>query len=153
ATLKNTTGQDVDGVVRAVLKTRTGNISLSKKTRVGARSSAQVEFSSNDFPQLNIRHPDLWWPYPLGPQNLQNLEVSFETEGQVSDQAHVTFGIREITSELDAQHHRLFKINGRNILIRGGGWTQDMLMRVDDEREDQELRYAQEMNLNTIRLE
>ena len=58
-----------------------------------------------------------------------------------------------MTSELDAQKHRLFKINGRNILIRGGGWTQDLMLRVDDEREDQELRYAQEMNLNTVRLE
>ena len=44
----------------------------------------------------------------------------------------VQFGIREVTSELDAQQHRLFRINGRRILIRGGGWTHDMLLRVDD---------------------
>jgi len=152
-TLKNTTGQDVDGVLKAILRTKKRTISVSKKLQVAGRATIQAEFSPTDFPQLNVDNPDLWWPYPLGPQNLHRLEVTFEKGNQVSDRQEVAFGIREVTSELDAQHHRLFKINGRNILIRGGGWTQDMLMRVDDEREDQELRYAQEMNLNTIRLE
>ena len=63
------------------------------------------------------------------------------------------FGIREFTSELDAQQHRLFKINGKNILIRGGGWSPDMMLRYDDEREENEIRYARDMHLNTIRLE
>ena len=79
--------------------------------------------------------------------------MEFETAGTVSDRQDVQFGIREITSELDAQQHRLFKINGKNILIRGGGWSPDMLLRYDDEREENEIRYARDMNLNTIRLE
>lgn len=143
ARLVNATDKEVEGLVKALA----GKIALSKTVRVPARGSMRVELPFDD-PQ-----PELWWPWAMGPQNLQPLRVTFEAGGEVSDRQDVTFGIREVTSELDAQKHRLFKVNGKKILIRGGGWTQDMLLRVDDEREDQELRYAREMNLNAIRLE
>ncbi len=135
------------GAVDGILKVAIGKDALSRRVRVEARESVLAEMP------LTVEHPTLWWPHSLGPQSLQAMRIWFETGGQTSDRQEVTFGIREITSELDAQNHRLFKINGKKILIRGGGWTQDMMLRVDDEREDQELRYAQEMNLNTIRLE
>ena len=38
-------------------------------------------------------------------------------------------------------------------MIRGGGWTFDMLLNRSDQRVEQEVRYALDMNLNTIRLE
>ena len=60
--------------------------------------------------------------YNLGPQNLYQLDLSFETSGRISDARSLTFGIREITADLDAKNHRLFKINGKTILIRGAGW-------------------------------
>jgi exo-1,4-beta-D-glucosaminidase len=141
--LKNATRRDVDGTLNA----QVGNVAVSKKVRVPAQQSLRESFD------VTVDHPELWWPYPLGPQNLHKLVVTFETAGAVSDRHQSTFGIREITSELDAGQHRVFRINGKNILIRGGCWTQDLLLKVDDEREDHELRYAQEMNLNTVRLE
>jgi exo-1,4-beta-D-glucosaminidase len=79
--------------------------------------------------------------------------MQFRIGGAVSDRQEVQFGIREFTSELDAQQHRLFRINGQRILIRGAGWTPDMLLRPDPEREETDVRYTREMNLNTIRLE
>ena len=64
------------------------------------------------------------------------------------------FGIREASSELTPEGHRLFKVNGRPILVRGGGWASDMLLRpATTERLEAELRYVREMGLNTIRLE
>jgi exo-1,4-beta-D-glucosaminidase len=67
------------------------------------------------------------------------------------------FGIREITSEVSEQapdrFKRLFKVNGKNILIRGGGWTPDMMMRETSERLADEFRYVRDMGLNTVRLE
>ena len=39
------------------------------------------------------------------------------------------------------------------MLIRGGGWTPDMMLRVNPERRKTEFRYVKEMGLNTIRLE
>jgi len=41
----------------------------------------------------------------------------------------------------------------KNILIRGGGWTPDMMMRETPERLADEFRYVRDMGLNTVRLE
>jgi beta-galactosidase/beta-glucuronidase len=75
------------------------------------------------------------------------------SEGRISDRQITRFGIREITSEVDAQNHRVFKINGRNVLIRGGGWASDMFLRFVPEKIRAEFRYVRDMNLNAIRLE
>jgi exo-1,4-beta-D-glucosaminidase len=57
-------------------------------------------------------------------------------------------------SELTAKGHRLFKVNGRPLLIRGGGWASDMMLRpASQARLEAEMRYVREMGLNTIRLE
>ena len=47
----------------------------------------------------------------------------------------------------------LFSINGKNVLIRGGGWSPDMMLRENSQRVRDEFRYVQDMGLNTIRLE
>jgi exo-1,4-beta-D-glucosaminidase len=88
-----------------------------------------------------------------GPQNLYPLDLQFETGGKVSDSAQIQFGVREVTSEVDAQGHRLFRINGKNILIRGAGYTFDMLLRSTPERQEDELRYVRDLNLNAVRFE
>jgi exo-1,4-beta-D-glucosaminidase len=149
ATLRNTLDQPVEGM----LKLKIGSIALSRKVQLSPHESARFEFTPAAERQLNVAHPKLWWPNGLGPQSLYSAQFSFETGGQVSDSREVPFGIREITSEIDSQQHRLFKINGKNILIRGGGWTQDMLLRFSAEREEDEIAYARDMHLNTIRLE
>ena len=71
----------------------------------------------------------------------------------ISDQAETRFGIREVKSEVLAANRRLFSVNGKNILIRGGGWSPDMMLRENQQRERDELRYVQDMGLNTVRLE
>jgi exo-1,4-beta-D-glucosaminidase len=147
--LQNATDRAVEGTLRAEI----GEIVLVRDVRLAPRETARVAFTPAGYPQLDIEHPKLWWPYPLGPQNLYRLRVEFEAGGSVSDRQEVPFGIREVTSEIDAQQHRVFKINGKRILIRGGGWTQDMMLRFSPEREENEIRYVRDMHLNTIRLE
>ena len=73
--------------------------------------------------------------------------------GVTSDENIVHFGIREASSELNEKGFRVFKINGKPILVRGGGWAPDMFLRPSAEREIQELRYVKDMNLNAIRFE
>jgi exo-1,4-beta-D-glucosaminidase len=119
ATVRNATDRAIDGAIKAA----TGAIAVSRKVTIPPHRSTRVEFTPAEFAQLEIRNPQLWWPYGLGPQNLQRLHVEFESGGRVSDSRDVSFGIREITSELDARKHLLYKINGKNILIRGGGWS------------------------------
>ncbi len=102
---------------------------------------------------IKVANPRLWWPAQTGPQSLYPLDTSFEIAGAVSDSAHQEFGIREVSSEIDGNGHRLFHINGKNILIRGAGYTFDMLLRSSPERQEAELRYVRDMNLNAVRFE
>jgi exo-1,4-beta-D-glucosaminidase len=149
AELHNATDQPVDGILKGKIE----SLEFSQPVSLPPQGSQVVNFSPDKFPQLNLSHPRLWWPYDLGPQNLYNLDISFETSGKVSDAQTLTFGIREISADLDANDHRLFRINGKNILIRGAGWTFDMLLRTDPSRQDAELKYVKDMHLNTVRLE
>jgi exo-1,4-beta-D-glucosaminidase len=153
ALLKNAT----DHTVKGTLKGHIEKIEFSQSIELAAGESKDVTFSPDQYSQLNIVNPRLWWPAQMGTPNLYDLELSFEIDGKVSDSAHKQFGIREITSEV-AEHapnrfKRLFKINGKNILIRGGGWTTDMMLRENSHRIADEFRYVRDIGLNTIRLE
>ena len=90
----------------------------------------------------------------MGTPNLHRLTLRFLVDGQLSDESGVRFGIREVTSELTPQNYRMFRVNGKPILIRGGAWDHDMLLRpMTHEQYDAHFQYVHEMHLNTIRQE
>ncbi|HXM09565.1 MAG TPA: glycoside hydrolase family 2 protein [Terriglobales bacterium] len=153
AQLKNASDQPVKGTLQG----RIENIEFTQPVELGAGESKDIVFSPAQYPQLNLNNPRLWWPAQMGTPNLYDLTLSFDMDGAISDSSHTKFGIREITSEVTEQApdrlKRLFKINGKNILIRGGGWTPDMMMRQSSERLADEFRYVRDMGLNTVRLE
>ncbi|MBZ5564909.1 MAG: glycosyl hydrolase family 2 [Acidobacteriia bacterium] len=140
-------------VVKGTLKGQIESLRFEQPVELAAHESKTVSFTPEKYPQLNISNPRVWWPAELGEQPLYTLDLEFEAGGQVSDRATIQFGIREITSEMTPQKSRLFKINGKNILIRGAGWSSDMLLRPRPEKEEAEIRYVKDMHLNTIRLE
>jgi exo-1,4-beta-D-glucosaminidase len=147
---------NIDKKVIGVLKGSIENISFSQEVTLGPKENKQVVFNTEDFSQLIISDPRLWWPHSVGPQNLYDLDLSFEVKGKVSDSEKVRFGIREIASwmnDFDGKHTRVFQINGKNIVIRGGGYVEDMMLRPSDERIDTDIKYAKHMGLNTLRLE
>ena len=111
-----------------------------------------VTFAPEQFRELAIKNPKLWWPAQLGTPTLYHARVSATVDGKLSESRDVTFGIRQITAEMNNQH-TLFKINGKPILIRGGGWAPDMLLRSSPQRMETEFRYVRDLGLNTIRLE
>ena len=149
ALLKNAANHPVKGT----LKGRIEKIEFSQDVEVGAGESKDVTFTPEQFSQLNIDHPRLWWPAQMGKPDLYNVTLEFVTDGKLSDQAETRFGIRQVKSEVLAANRRLFSINGKNILIRGGGWSPDMMLRENSQRLRDEFRYVQDMGLNTVRLE
>jgi exo-1,4-beta-D-glucosaminidase len=149
AELKNATASAVGGV----LKGRIENIEFSQPVELGPNQTKVVRFTPEKFPQLKLANPRLWWPAQVGPQNLYPLDLQFEVGGQVSDSSHIRFGVRQVTSEIDDQGHRLYHINGQNILIRGAGYSMDLLLRSSPERQEAELGYVRDLNLNAVRLE
>jgi exo-1,4-beta-D-glucosaminidase len=142
-----------DHAVAGVLKGKIENIEFQQPVRLGAKETQVVRFDPDNFPQLKLAHPRLWWPAPVGPQNLYDLNLQAEVDGQVSDSSHTRFGVREVTSKLDQQGHRLFQINGKNILIRGAGYSFDLLLRSTPEKQREQLQYVRDLNLNTVRME
>jgi exo-1,4-beta-D-glucosaminidase len=147
--LQNASAQAVEGSLKGKIE----NIEFSQPVRIGPGEIQVARFRPEEFPQLRLTNPRLWWPAQLGPQNLYPLDLQFEVGGQGSDSSHIRFGIRQVTSEIDGRGHRLFHINGRNILIRGAGYSMDLLMRSSPERQEAQLNYVRDMNLNTVRLE
>ncbi|MHB8095062.1 MAG: glycoside hydrolase family 2 protein [Candidatus Aminicenantales bacterium] len=70
-----------------------------------------------------------------------------------SDMKIVRFGIREVADYTTGQGARGFKLNGKKLLIRGAGWTDDILLENRPRRNAAEIAYARHMNLNALRLE
>lgn len=149
AELRNATSRPAKGT----LSGQNGDARFSQLVELAPDETRAVSFAPDRFPQLNVSNPRLWWPAQLGPQNLYTLKVEFEVAGKVSDRRTIQFGIREVTSEMNEKSYRVFSINGKRILIRGAGWAPDMLLRASPKRQEAEIRYVKEMNLNTIRLE
>jgi exo-1,4-beta-D-glucosaminidase len=150
--LTNSSGKKITGI----LKGRIGNINFSRKVTLAPDENRLVIVDPDEFRQLEISDPKLWWPHTVGPQNLYDLLLTFEIRGKVSDEDKVRFGIREITSwmnNFDGKHTRVFQINGKNIVIRGGGYVEDMMLRPSDKRIDTDIMYAKHMGLNALRLE
>ena len=147
--LRNVSNEPVKGVLRADVD----GFELQQPVELKAGETQIVKFAPEQFAKLKLEHPRLWWPYQMGTPNLYTAKLSFEIGGQVSDVASVTFGIREVTSELTDKGHRLFKVNGKKVLIRGAAWAPDLFFRWSSERLDADLAYVRDMNMNTIRLE
>jgi exo-1,4-beta-D-glucosaminidase len=149
AELSNATNRPVEGVLTGHIE----NIAFHQPVRLGPRQTQVIRFTPDKFSQLKLANPRLWWPVQVGKQELYPLDLSLEVGGQVSDSAHINFGIREVTSKLDQKNHRLFQINGKNILIRGAGYSFDLMLRSSPERQQAELNYVRDLNLNAVRLE
>jgi len=149
ADLTNGSGQPVQGTLKGSI----GDISFSKDVQIDANTSTRIALTPQEFPQLVMANPQLWWPAGLGPQSLYEMQVQFEIGGVVSDRASAEFGIRQISSQIDGNQHRLFLINGHPILIRGAAWVHDIMLRQDPEREEYQVRYAADIHINALRLE
>ncbi len=89
-------------------------------------------------------------PWTVGRGQRRGL---FGTGAAFSDIRLVRFGIREVSDYINEQGFRGFRLNGKNILIRGGGWTDDIFLDNRSKKVADQVRYARQANLNAIRLE
>jgi exo-1,4-beta-D-glucosaminidase len=113
----------------------------------------QILFSPEKFNALKIADPKLWWPHTLGEPYLYSARFEFREGGNVLDEKDISFGIRSVSDYFTQEGHRGFRINGKKILIRGGGWVDRLLLDDTYETTKAQLDYVKDMNLNTIRLE
>jgi exo-1,4-beta-D-glucosaminidase len=145
----NSTDQPVDGIVR--IDYEVGKV--EKAVKIGAHDTLSYRFKPDEFSQLSVKNVKLWWPNGMGTPQLYTIKTDFVSNGKVLDRVEKKYGIREITSSLNTEKNRVFKINGKFVLPKGGGWADDIFLRDTRQSVEAQLRYIRHMNLNSIRCE
>ncbi len=107
--------------VQGTLEGKIGEITFEQPVELAAGEEKTVVFDATAYPQLNIRHPRLWWPKGYGAPNLYDANFTFKVGDKVSDTRNFKAGIRQMTFNEDNRILSLF-INGRRFIGRGGNW-------------------------------
>ena len=131
ATLKNHASQPVTAAVTGTIG---DDVEITQQIALEPGEERQVSFAPAQFEQLVIEQPRLWWPHTMGEPNLYELALRVDVGGLLSDRRQVTFGIRHVEDYLTEDGHRGYAVNGRKLLIRGGGWVDDLMLADDDRR-------------------
>lgn len=149
ATVTNFSNKKISGLLQG----KSEGIDFSYPITLAVGETKDITLSSKDMPALHVRNPRLWWVRNMGKANLYHLNLRFISNGKCEASANTLFGIREIGSYYTSNGDRGFTLNGRRVLIRGGGWTDDIFMRDTPDSYWQQLNYVCDMNLNAIRME
>ena len=149
-TLRNREARPVEGTLVLNLQdAETGMFPVA----LAAGETKEITLTRTELAMLHIDKPRVWWTYDMGTPELYNLAVCAEVEGVVSDVQETTFGIRKIESRLTEDNYRQFTLNGKDILLKGAGWTDDIFMRDTYEGIKRQVEYVMDMNMNLIRFE
>jgi len=160
--ITNNTAASQSGTVTATITPPGGStpLTVSQDVTVPADSTQTVSFTPASFASLTISHPQIWWPYQLGGQPLYTLTTQVSQNGTTLNSTSGTFGIRTVTSYLTSGTSagapngvRAFKINGVPIVIRGGGFSPNLLLHYSAADIARQVALMKNMGLNTIRLE
>jgi exo-1,4-beta-D-glucosaminidase len=146
--VNNTSGQ-----LKAIVKGTIENIRFEKMVTLKPGERQLVVFSSQDFPQLKIINPRIWWTHELGKPELYNMNLDILTGGEISYSITTRFGIREVADYINEQGHRGYILNGVKLLIKGGGWVDGLFLNDSEEKVKAQMEYVIHANMNTIRLE
>jgi exo-1,4-beta-D-glucosaminidase len=126
---------DVTGILTATVNKPDGSKLLQVSKEVTVPSSAYSKeycMSPDEFPELSVSGPELWWPFTHGGQPLYTVDFEFVVDGVISGTEHQRFGIREISAEintspmsnsnLNSQMLQVY-VNHKPVLLQGAGLT------------------------------
>ena len=140
----------------------------------------RVVLTPDDCPALLLPNATtsgvLWWPWQMGDPTQHTLRTAFALSPSPSPSpspsapsassassapqppqevavSTTLVGLREANVTLDANDNAVVSVNGRRILVLGGGWAPDLLQRVTAVRNARQLRLTRDLGLNAVRLE
>jgi exo-1,4-beta-D-glucosaminidase len=142
-----------DSEVTGTLTGKMEGMIFNKEITLAAGETRRVRLTPADVPELHIDNPRVWWCVGLGSPEMYDLDVMFTVGGQVSSAGNISFGIRTIDTYFTPEGYKGYVLNGKRVLIKGAGWTDDIFMRDTRESNERQVRYVKDMNLNTIRFE
>ncbi len=142
-----------DQPVKGSLKGQIENIRFSIPVTLEPKEVKTIRITPDDVQGLHINNPRLWWSRGLGSPELYDLELTFVSNGVATDVEKTTFGIRTIETFMTEQGFKGFKLNGKRVLIKSAGWTDDVFLRDTPESNEIQVQYVADMNMNSIRFE
>lgn len=94
--LSNDTNRAASGVLEVAFE----GVAVRKRVTVPP-GGTELRLTSDEFAQLHLKRPRLWWPNGYGRPELYHMRVSFrDARGLVSDSKTLRFGVRELSYEL-----------------------------------------------------
>ena len=93
--LRNTSDSAVDGEITAAFD----DVKVTKRVKVDPGETS-IRLKPEEFAQLRVQNPRLWWPNGYGEPTLHALKVSFSVSGKLSSERNIHFGMREVSYEL-----------------------------------------------------
>ncbi len=160
AQVTNNAGTVQTGEVTAVVSSPAGgDIQVQQVVTLPPNRTRTISFAPPEYPQLLIVDPAVWWPYQLGSQPLYGLAMSLSQSGFTPDSESETFGIRTITTRLVGASpiapagSREFFVNGRPLMFRGGGWSENLFLHYSAADTVAQIALIKNLGLNGIRTE
>lgn len=148
-TLQNLSDEQVNGELKGCLEGQEFSIPVSLE----ANETKVVKVTPEEAAVLHLQNPRLWWCHNMGNPAMYEMELSFVANGKVVAKNNVDFGVREVKDYFTKEGHRGFLLNGKKVLVRSAGWTDDIFLRDTPETNEIQVKYVRDMNLNSIRFE
>ncbi|EAW09102.1 putative glycosyl hydrolase [Aspergillus clavatus NRRL 1] len=140
--------QGVKGLLQGTIQLDSLDIPISQTFSIKAHETKVVTINAK------ISSPEIWWPGQWGSQPLYTLSINATVANAVSDVARPRrFGVRQVTSHLNAHNDTAFTVNDAPFLVLGGGYAPDLFLRFDRVRVRKIFQYMLDIGLNTVRLE
>ena len=134
---------DADRSRQVSVRTTVDGVVLWEESRSIAHGLNEVDWT------IDVKDPDLWWPWSLGPQHLTTVEVTVSVDGENSDRRAVRTGLREV-----ALQEWTFSVNGERLFAKGANLAPTRVAlgaaSVAEVRRDVEL--ARDAGLDLIRV-
>lgn len=111
------------GTVSGTLEGKIESTRFSEAVNIDPQERKTVQLAD-----LKITRPRVWWPHSMGTPELYDLHLRFIADDKVCDAADMRFGIRKMEDYTNENGHKGFKVNGKKILIKAAGWTDDLFL-------------------------
>ena len=99
---------------------------FEKTLTLAPREKGHAKFGSEEFKDLHVVQPRLWWPNGYGSPELYHLKlIVLDAQRHENDVKMLRFGIREVTYELSALNDR--GEVGRYEFSPSAVWTQEVI--------------------------
>ena len=134
-----------------------GNLQFTKQVWVNPLDTAALRTDRRDAEALVVNQPRLWWPNGYGAPNLYECHLRCYTDGKLSDERTLRFGIRQYDYRIETNDVGYpvlqFYVNGQRVFLKGGNWgMSEYLLRCHGRQYETYIRLHRDMNFNTIRL-